>query len=453
MHKISNLLIFCDALAALASHVIGKCVRLGGLQLISDFGVTYVLLALAYTGVVLLCGYFCEIYAADRYIEPLEMAARISVSIMMAFFVLAAGFYAAPDMALGRGVLSLSLLVFGVLQYILHRIFQSCLKLPHLAQKVMVLGVGPLAELIERTIPTSPHNFLFAGFIKPESGMVTVPSNQIIGTVDQVEEILLREKIHTLVVSITERRGSLPVRSLLTCKMRGFDVMDSPSFYEKLTGKLLIEDIQPSWFIYSNGFRVSPVKKVAKRALDLLFVVLGLLLVLPAMPLIALAIKWSSSGPVFFKQRRVGERGVEFTLIKFRTMFDDAERQTGPVWASEDDPRVTKLGNFLRKTRIDEIPQLFNVLKGEMSFIGPRPERKEFVEKLSEKIPYYGKRHFTRPGITGWAQVRYAYGASTEDALEKLRYDLYYIKNFSLTLDLRIVLETVKVVLFRRGGR
>lgn len=187
--------------------------------------------------------------------------------------------------------------------------------------------------------------------------------------------------------------------------------------------------------------------------MDILFASVGVLLVVPFVPVIALLIKLSSPGPVLFKQKRVGERGVEFTLIKFRTMCDNAEAETGPVWASEDDSRVTRLGRWLRKMRIDELPQLFNVLKGEMSFIGPRPERKEFVDRLSEIVPYYGKRHFIKPGVTGWAQVRYAYGASEEDALEKMRYDLYYIKNYSLTLDIMILLETVKVVLLGRGGR
>jgi exopolysaccharide biosynthesis polyprenyl glycosylphosphotransferase len=220
-----------------------------------------------------------------------------------------------------------------------------------------------------------------------------------------------------------------------------------------MTGKLLVEDIQPSWFIYSRGFRFTSVRRAWKRVLDIVLAFLGILLVMPFLPIVAVLIKLTSPGPVLFRQLRVGERGCEFTLIKFRTMCDNAEKETGPVWASENDPRITRLGALLRKIRIDEIPQLFNVLKGDMSFIGPRPERKEFVERLSEKIPYYGKRHFVKPGVTGWAQVKYPYGASDEDALEKLRYDLYYIKNYSFTLDLIIILETIKVVLFGRGGR
>ncbi len=453
MFRFAIILFFSDAVAALFSLMVGQYMRLGGLQVFGDIEGLYSLQIMIYTLVVLLTGYFGELYTADRYMPRSELAARIAVSIMLAFFALAACFYAAPDMAPGRDVLAFSLLVFGFTQYLVHRICQTCQNLSHLSQRVMILGVGPLAEVIERAIPLSSHNYAFAGFIQPESATPTVSSKHIVGTVDQIEEILSREKVNKLIVSITERRGSLPVRNLLTCKMRGVEILDSPSFYEQLTGKLLLEDIQPSWFIYANGFRVTSLRRVWKRALDVLLSIFGIFLVLPFLPVIVLLIKLSSPGPVLFKQKRVGERCREFTLIKFRTMCDDAEKETGPVWASEDDPRITKLGSWFRKMRIDEIPQLFNVLKGEMSFIGPRPERKEFVEQLSEKIPYYGKRHFVKPGVTGWAQVRYPYGASEGDALEKLRYDLYYIKNYSLTLDLMIVLETVKVVLFGRGGR
>jgi sugar transferase (PEP-CTERM system associated) len=356
-------------------------------------------------------------------------------------------------MALGRGVLSLALLFFGVMQYMIHRICHSFQTLPQFAIKIMILGTGPLAEVIRRSIPLSTQNYAFAGFIQPQSGMPVVAPDQIVGTVDQIEGILFRGKVDKLIVSMTERRGVLPVKNLLTCKLRGVEILDSPSFYEQMTGKLLVEDIQPSWFIYSRGFRFTSVRRAWKRVLDIVLAFLGILLVMPFLPIVAVLIKLTSPGPVLFRQLRVGERGCEFTLIKFRTMCDNAEKETGPVWASENDPRITRLGALLRKIRIDEIPQLFNVLKGDMSFIGPRPERKEFVERLSEKIPYYGKRHFVKPGVTGWAQVKYPYGASDEDALEKLRYDLYYIKNYSFTLDLIIILETIKVVLFGRGGR
>jgi len=448
-----GILIICDTAAAMASQLLGMFLRLGVMPDLSDFSSLYGLQLMIYTIVALLSGYFCELYTLDRYVAVSELAARIAVSIMVAFLALSACYFAVPEMALGRGVLALSLLIFGVIQYFNHRICQYLRNVPYFAQKIMILGAGPLAQVIQRTIPLSPYNYVFAGFLNPGAGLPTVPADHIVGEIDQMEEILTREKIDTLIISLTEKRGALPVKNLLNCKLQGIEILDSPSFYEKLTGKLLVEDIQPSWFIYSTGFRITTFSRAWKRAMDILCSSIGILLVLPVLPLIALLIKLSSPGPVLFRQERVGEGEKEFTLIKFRTMCNNAEKETGPVWASQDDPRITRLGALLRKTRIDEIPQLFNVLKGDMSFIGPRPERREFVERLAEQIPYYGKRHFIKPGVTGWAQVKYPYGATDEDALEKLRYDLYYIKNFSITLDLMIILETVKVVLFGRGGR
>jgi sugar transferase (PEP-CTERM system associated) len=229
--------------------------------------------------------------------------------------------------------------------------------------------------------------------------------------------------------------------------------MEAPSFYELVQGRLMLESITPSWFIFSSGFRRTSKFSICKRCMDIVLSCIGLLLTLPFFPLIALAIKLDSPGPVFFRQERFGNKEKRFELYKFRTMRQDAEKGTGAVWAEKNDPRITKLGHFFRGSRIDEIPQLINVLKGDMSFVGPRPERPEFVEKLKQVIPYYSKRHFIKPGLTGWAQVRYPYGSSVEDAVEKLRYDLYYIKNISPFLDTLIFLETIKVVLFGRGGR
>lgn len=453
MFKFTGILVFIDTVAALASYYIGQYVRFGGLQYAADLEQTQGLQVINYVIVILLSGYFCELYTVDRFVARSELASRIAVTIMIAFFVLAAFYYAAPGYAMGRGVLSLSLLIFGVLQYVNHRCCQFVLNFSRFSQKIMILGTGPLAEVMERVIPNSEHNYVFAGFIQPENGESTVSSNLIVGAVNQLEKILSREKVDKLVVSLAEKRGALPVKDLLTCKMKGIEIFDPPTFYEKMTGKLLVEDIPPSWFIYSSGFRLTPFRRGMKRALDLLLSFVGILLVLPFLPVIALLIKATSPGPVLFRQDRVGEGGKEFTLIKFRTMCDKAEKDTGAVWASEDDPRITGIGRWLRKLRIDEIPQLFNVLKGEMSFIGPRPERREFVDKLSEKIPYYSERHSIKPGVTGWAQIKYPYGATEEDALEKLRYDLFYIKNYSITLDLMIVLGTIKVVIFGRGGR
>jgi exopolysaccharide biosynthesis polyprenyl glycosylphosphotransferase len=220
-----------------------------------------------------------------------------------------------------------------------------------------------------------------------------------------------------------------------------------------MTGKLLLEHINPSWLIFSHGFRITSLSRLAKRVMDFCIALSGLVLSLPLMIIIAVLIKLDSPGPVLFRQKRVGEADTIFTLLKFRTMRTDAENATGAVWAQKNDPRVTRIGKFLRKSRMDEIPQLLNVLKGDMSLVGPRPERPEFTIELKGIIPYYSERHYVKPGVTGWAQVRYPYGASVADALEKLRYDMYYIKNWSLVFDLVIVFETVKVVLLGRGSR
>jgi len=453
MFNLVTMLIISDAAVALLSLAAGQYLRLGDLQEVPGLVGGDTLRAALYVAAVILCNYFCELYAVDRRMPRIELASRLAVSMMLAFFVISALLYMVHTIPLGRGVLSLSLLICGGMHFLIHYACHSLQSLPRLAQRVLILGVGPLAETIAQALPLSPYNYQLAGFVRPGTDKTTVDDSRVVGSIDDIEEILIRERINKLIVSITEKRGVLPVRNLLNCKLRGVEILDSPSFYEKLTGKLLVENIQPSWFLYSDGFRITPLKRFWKRTLDLIFSLLGIILVLPILPVIALLIKATSPGPVLYRQRRVGQGGGEFTLLKFRTMCDDAEKGTGAVWASENDPRITRVGKFLRKSRLDEVPQLFNVLKGEMSFIGPRPERKEFVDQLSEKIPYYGKRHFIKPGVSGWAQVRYPYGSSEKDALEKLRYDLYYIKNYSITLDLMIVLETVKVVLFGRGGR
>jgi sugar transferase (PEP-CTERM system associated) len=262
-----------------------------------------------------------------------------------------------------------------------------------------------------------------------------------------------REKADIIVVALSERRGVLPLQDMMQCKLNGIEVLDAPTFYEIVQGKLVLEQMTPSWIIFSAGFRRTALVNVYKRCIDILLSIVGLLLSAPLFPFIALAIKLETPGPIFFTQIRVGSGEKPFLLYKFRSMGRDAEQKSGAVWAAKNDARVTRVGRFLRNSRIDEIPQLYNVLKGEMSFIGPRPERPEFVEMLKKDIYYYSKRHTIKPGLTGWAQVRYPYGATAEDAVEKLRYDLYYIKNLSMLLDSQIIFETVKVVLFGRGGR
>jgi sugar transferase (PEP-CTERM system associated) len=274
----------------------------------------------------------------------------------------------------------------------------------------------------------------------------------IIGNFDQISLICQDGQVDRIVVALDERRGIFPLDQLLYCRLKGIRVDDGITFTEQLAGKLSVENLYPSSLIFSNGFKGSAIFKKIKRYTDIVISILSLAIFLPVSLLVAMAIKLDSKGPVFYEQDRVGEDGKVFNLFKFRSMRVDAE-DNGPVWAMVDDYRVTRVGRIIRKLRLDEIPQMINVIKGDMSFVGPRPERPFFVEKLTDEIPFYSHRHSVKPGITGWAQLYYPYGASKEDALEKLKYDLYYIKNMSPLMDLTIVLETIKVVFFGKGAR
>ncbi|OHB25456.1 MAG: hypothetical protein A2X84_05975 [Desulfuromonadaceae bacterium GWC2_58_13] len=453
MQRLTYFLVVVDALFAGVALILGHILRFeGACDMATILGPSGMRLA-AFVSMAVFSSYFCEMYRWEKRMGRLDLAARTAVAMMLSFFMLSAFYYILPVAMIGRGYLSLSLLIFGALQFLAHLGFFIFLELPGLAQRVLIIGVGPLAETIEKAMKQRPSGNQFAGFVRPSTDILSVAEDRVVGDIDHIAELIEREKASRLVVAVTERRGVLPVRELLRCKLAGIDIIDALCFYEEMTGKLLIENIQPSWFLYSNGFRITPFLRFYKRIFDVLLSSLGIILALPAWPIVAILVKLDSPGPILFKQIRVGERDRLFNVFKFRTMRQDAEKETGAVWAQKDDPRVTPVGKFLRKTRLDELPQLFNVFKGDMSFVGPRPERPEFVTQLNEKIPYYSKRHSMKPGVTGWAQVCYPYGASEEDALEKLRYDLYFIKNYSLLLDFMIILETVKVVLFSRGGR
>jgi sugar transferase (PEP-CTERM system associated) len=317
------------------------------------------------------------------------------------------------------------------------------------AGRVLLVGNGSLARKMEKLIKATPGRFELVGMVEYPLTAKDRPAEDA----QDIFETAVRLNANKVLISLTERRGVFPLQEMLSCKLSGIEVLDAPDMFERLTGKLLIENITPSWFIFCHGFRVTKCLRATKRFTDIALSLFGLVLFAPFAPLVALAIKMDSPGPIFFRQVRVGQADKNFELIKFRSMRQDAEKGTGAVWARKNDSRVTRLGRFLRKSRIDEIPQLFNVLKGEMSLIGPRPERPEFVRTLKERIPYYSERHYVKPGVSGWAQVCYPYGASVEDAIEKLRYDMYYIKNISILLDFKIIVKTVAVMLFCRGGR
>jgi sugar transferase (PEP-CTERM system associated) len=275
----------------------------------------------------------------------------------------------------------------------------------------------------------------------------------VIGAIEDIPAIVRARGVDQVVVSLADARGKLPMDKLLDLKLQGVRFEHLATVYEKYTGKIAVDNLRPSWLIFSEGFRKSPLHDLLKRALDLSVSLSGLLILSPVMALVALAIRVSSRGPALYHQERVGQHGRVFVLHKFRSMQPDAEDASGAVWAQAGDSRVTSVGRFLLRTRLDELPQLWNVVCGHMSVVGPRPERPEFVRSLTIQIPYYGQRHIIRPGLTGWAQVRYTYGASVEDALMKLQYDLYYIKNRTLAFDLFIMAKTVKTVLMRKGGQ
>jgi sugar transferase (PEP-CTERM system associated) len=403
--------------------------------------------------VLIFSSFLLEIYNKEQNGGKKEIFLKVCTALAVSFLILSALYYMMPDIMFGRGIFLLSLVVFGTLQFLWHVSYAVCLNIPGMAKRVLILGTGPLAKQIGEIIASTNHRHLLSGYVNLANESIHVPASAIVGNGNGLFETVKEERAHKLVVSLSERRGIFPLQDVLKCKFNGVEVIDAPSFYEELTGKLLLENMNPSSFIFCQKFRLNASLRLYKRAFDIFFSVIGLFLALPLIPLIAFMIKIDSPGPVFFRQVRVGAREKHFVLFKFRTMNQDAESTSGAVWAQKNDPRTTRVGRFLRKTRLDEIPQLFNVFRGDMSFIGPRPERPEFTQELKELIPYYSERHFVKPGITGWAQVRYPYGASIEDTIEKLRYDLFYIKNVSLFLDLVIILETIKVVIFGRGGR
>lgn len=322
-------------------------------------------------------------------------------------------------------------------------------------ERVLVLGTGPKAQSIATLIHEHPvAGFEVIGLSGPgESAPDDPQHHQILGLAEDLPALCRTHRVARLVAALEERRGTTSITGLLQCRTEGVIVEERETMYERIAGKIAVESLRPSYLIFGGGFVKRPLALGAKRMIDVVGSLVGLVLSLPVCALVAVLILLDSRGHVLFRQERVGQEGRVFKVLKFRTMRQGAESDTGPVWATAKDPRITRVGKLLRLLRIDEIPQMLNVLAGHMSFVGPRPERPFFVETLSRANPFYTLRHTGRPGITGWAQVNCPYGASTEDALEKLRYDLYYIKNMSPLFDLNIILRTVGVVLFGKGAR
>lgn len=321
---------------------------------------------------------------------------------------------------------------------------------------MIIVGTGHLARELGRfLVEHRKQGFEVVGFIDEDPAKIGEPvvNPKVIGTPDLIPYLVVRHKVKKVIVAMTERRGKLPMGALLPVRVSGVEVLDGFTFYEGVTGKVLVEELKPGYLIFSKGFDRRKVTQLLKGTLDVTCATLGLILSAPLFLLIPILIKLDSPGPAFYRQERIGQGGKPFTLLKFRSMVANSETDSCPIWAQEDDPRITRVGQWLRKLRIDEIPQMVNVLKGEMSFIGPRPMCPKVAVDLEKQFPYSSLRHTVKPGITGWAQVKYHYAASMEEQVERVRYDLYYIKNMSLTLDLLILFKTVRVVLFGRGAR
>lgn len=381
---------------------------------------------------------------------------RFFGSFVLGFVAMLLIFYVFPKLLLGRGAFALVFL-FAFLGTALNRfLFVRLFKLDAMRRRVLLLGSGSRSAKIEglEWDAQGQRRFNLVGCLSLSNAECCLDRTRILNDKGSVLSIARKYKIDEIVVGVRERRGGgLPSDQLLECKLAGFEVVDLPSFFERETGQLQIESLNPSWMIFSDGFSRSYFKDLTKRLFDVAASSLLLFLTLPVMLVTALLVWIESGRPIFYRQERVGAQGRIFKVLKFRSMRQDAERDGVPQWAKKKDDRVTRVGRVIRLLRIDELPQIFNVLKGDMSFVGPRPERPYFVEDLSKKIAYYPSRHTVKPGITGWAQIRYPYGATVEDAVQKLQYDLYYVKNRSLFLDLIILFQTAQVILFGKGAR
>jgi sugar transferase (PEP-CTERM system associated) len=455
LHTRSAMLITLETLLIISAVVAATYARLGDETvevMLYDNGIAKTLLV---TFIAQLCLYYADLYDLRQIADRRELFARIIQALAAASFLLAAVYYWFPSLVIGRGVFVIAACFVLVLVVGWRVVFEWLSRRVGPRERLLLVGTSAAALMLARELFERRQQLGvdIVGFIDPDPARIgaAVINPGVIGTIEDIPGVVRRHGVDRVVVSLSDARGKLPMDKLLEMKLDGVTFDHLASVYEEYTGKIAVENLRPSWLIFSSGFRKSRLLSAAKRTLDVAAAASGLVISGPIMALSALAVALSSRGPILYHQRRVGLRGRIFTVHKFRSMQHDAEASTGPVWAKADDPRITLVGQFLRRTRLDELPQLWNVLVGEMAFVGPRPERPEFVSELTQAIPYYGQRHVVRPGLTGWAQVRYSYGATKEDALEKLQYDMYYIKNLSIALDLLIIAETIKTVVLRRG--
>ncbi|MBT8131046.1 MAG: TIGR03013 family PEP-CTERM/XrtA system glycosyltransferase [Gammaproteobacteria bacterium] len=445
-------------LALLEGSLLIGCVYFGGwVRFSGNFGIVGAIHTrpLAFALVVLTCMVAMGLYQARAFPQKLNMLIRMAASFVLAAVLAALLFYIFPGLYLGRGALLVSLLSGFVLLSVIRLLLYALVGENFFRPRVLVYGAGEkAANLVNVTGATeSPHSNVL-GFVRSKGDRAThIEEKNLVRYPDSLVTYAIDNHIDEVVVAIDDRRKGLPVQELLDCRLNGIRVTDALTYFERETGKVKLDLLYPSWMIFSEGFARNTFQAVSGRIFDIVASIILLLVTWPVMLLVAIAILLDDGAPVLYRQTRVGFKGRLFEVHKFRSMRVDAEKDGVAQWAAENDGRITRVGKVIRKFRLDELPQILNVLRGDMSFVGPRPERPDFVDQLSQRIPYYRERHCVKPGITGWAQLKYEYGASQQDALEKLQYDLYYVKNHSLLLDLVILLQTAEVVLWRTGAR
>ncbi len=411
----------------------------------------------AATMVCIVSLYLHDLYDYTALNDRRELNMRLIQAVGAAWAVLSVLFYFFPRLLMGRGTAVYSIVITLVLLVAFRTTIHFLLGHPLLGERILIVGDRRVIfDITEAVSKRRDAGHRIVGFATDDANVEIAfrSGARNLGTINDVERIVKLEKIDRIVIGVRERRGAFPAETLLRLRLAGnVSIEESTSFFERLTRRVHLDNLRPSWMIFSVSSRESRFKSAAREVMQRGLALIGLIISLPIAILTAVLIVLESEGGCFYKQERVGKNGRIFTLLKFRSMKMDAESHGEPVWASVDDERTTIVGKIIRKLRVDEIPQFWNILKGEMSFVGPRPERPHFVAELAKSVPFYEYRHLIEPGLTGWAQIQYPYGASVDDSRQKLQYDLYYIKNQSLTLDIIIVIETVKTVLFGRGGR
>jgi sugar transferase (PEP-CTERM system associated) len=450
------LLAAIEAMASFASPYVAVWIRFSGHDAYTATHGPLWPRGICFAAVMLVSLIATGLYSERQRARAMGVLLRVMASAAASFATLALFFYIEPSLLMGRGVLGITVAVGMCACLMVRAVAARLIDESLFKRRVVVYGAGTRASVFARLRRRADQRgFTIVGFIAPPSQVIMMPGDRLLPYEADLLGLCRRLDVDEIVVAMDDRRVAFPVESLLHCRLSGIEVIDLQSFLERETGKLRLDVIDPSWMIFGPGFRCKPLRVLSERLLDLLACAVLLGLTWPVMLLVVVAIKIEDGtlAPIHYRQRRVGLGGIEFEMLKFRTMREDAEQAGSAQWAAEDDPRVTRVGGLIRRLHIDELPQIFNVLKGDMNIVGPRPERPEFVRELSEKIPYYRERHFVKPGITGWAQLCFAYGASESDALEKLQYDLYYVKNHCLLFDLSILLQTAEVVLWRKGAR